>query len=498
MQLTESKVKSIYRRFICKSKRACERGRFNDCCRYLRAASHTAYNFYLGFRNEDIECLLKQLAARLNRRNLLSVDVNSCVLYDSFSLDNGGLVQQYLTAIMAAGMNLTYITERRGFLSSKSAIHDQLEAYGKCKIIEIPSRLGGLYRAQYVYDEIIRSRAGHLFIHTNPSAVDACVAFYALPEDITKYKINLTDHTFWVGTDFIDYSFEFRPYGCVLSNQERGLSSPNIFYLPFYPIIRDSSFLGFPAEADGKTVFFSGGAFYKVFDAKDTYFKMVKSILDNCENAIFLYAGAGDVAALSQKIKQYNLEHRFFIIGQRPDITEVFRHCDIYLNTYPFGGGLMTQYAAQLGKPILNYCCGNTSKVEEFVCQKKMMDISVSSFEELVLKARRLCDDLIYRKEYGESIRSCVVSPIEFNKLFLDCVQSGINQLDYSADISMKEYEILIDDKIQFENSSKCYQRAIVKIFGKRSVWICPDMLLDALCVAIKQNKLLSVIKNNR
>lgn len=62
-----------------------------------------------------------------------------------------------------------------------------------------------------------------------------------------------------------------------------------------------------------------------------------------------------------------------FLIGDRHDINEVFKHSDIFLNTYPIGGGLMTQYAAANSKPILSLGVKDeidTYIVEEMVNQK--------------------------------------------------------------------------------------------------------------------------------
>ena len=46
---------------------------------------------------------------------------------------------------------------------------------------------------------------------------------------------------------------------------------------------------------------------------------------------------------------------RVYTSKYRKDISQLFRNCDIYYGTYPLSGGLMCQYAAAFGNPILAY-----------------------------------------------------------------------------------------------------------------------------------------------
>ena len=396
---------------------------------------------------------------------------------------------------MSAGCKIRYIAERSVVLKESSAIGKMLRDYGRSEIIVIPRQLKPFKKAQFIYDCITESKASRLFIQSYPDSVEANCAFYALQDNITKYKIDLTDHTFWIGTRFIDYSFEFRPFGCVASMKERGLKREQLFYLPFYPIMNHLEFKGFPKEADGKLVLFSGSDYYKIFDVNDTFFILSKSILDACPNMILLFAGDGDRKSMSEKIEKHQLTGRFIPIGQREDITECFEHCDIYLNTYPFGGGLMTQYAAQMGKPIVNYQTPTTAKAEEFVCQIKQMNISDDSIEALVERVKRLADNAEYRRSYGENIRGCVVTQKLFDNLFVKCMEMNESPLPYSEDVSFKEHHMDIHDKLAYENNTKIYVRNLTKILGFHSIWQNPGFLLDTLLSLVKSNRVFSVLK---
>ena len=499
MQLTEDKVKRIYSDYKRRATHASKRGNDSMCLKYLKAAALTAYFFYLDYKDDDLEDLLHHTAKHLKRNNEQTDRRNDeCVFYDALSADNQGLVQQYLNAIMHRGMKIRYITERNGFRASESKIKQMLNQYGKAEIIEIPSNLSYIEKAQYVYDRIAETRASRLFIHSHPSSSYACTAFYALPESIKKYKINLTDHTFWIGTRFIDYSFEFRAFGCVLSANDRGIDRKKLLMLPFYPVMTETPFLGFPKEAEGKVVIFSGANNYKIYGKDDIFFKMTKAILDACPEAIFLYAGTGDANELQAKLEQYELVGRFIPIGYRTDITQVFRHCDIFLNTYPIGGALMLQYAAQLSKPILCYGSETTAGAEDIVCQLKQMSISDRDIPSLVKRAKHLVESPENRRAYGEELRNCVVTPERFNQMFATYLENGVNQLEYSDEVSYKEHTKDIQDKLTYENTTKEFQCRLVKIVGVSSLWQCSSILLTSIIAVVKGNRVMKAFKNRK
>lgn len=498
MVLTEEKIVGLFSKYKKKAQTAYKRGKYSKCLKYIKAASLTGYFFYLGYKDDELEDLLQALSSHLEARDSGEVLIQTgCVFYDSLSADNEGLVQQYLRAIMCMGLKITYITEKKGFKERKSILKMMLEEYENSEIIEIPSDLAYMGKAQFVYDQIILSKASRLFIHSHPTSSYACTAFYALPDTIKKYKINLTDQTFWIGTRFIDYSFEFRAFGCVLSSRERGISKGKLLMLPYYPVFNESKFLGFPQEADGKVILFSGGNHYKIYSKDDMFFKIAQAILDSNPNVILLFAGKGDLNELNAKLTKYGLTERFIPIGHRSDITEVFRHCDIYLNTYPIGGGLMLQYAALLGKPIVCYQSETTAGAEDIVCQLKRVPVSDRDIPSLVGRVQKLANSPEDRQAYGKKIQECMVTEEKFNQTFEKYLAKGKNLIPYSEEVSYKEHTKDIKDKLDYENSTKEFQCRFVKTIGMPSLWECPDFLYNAIRVVIRGNRLFKTIKNN-
>lgn len=496
--LTESKVHQLYSIYKIKAQRALKKKHYDSCLRYLTVVAHTGYSYYMGYKDDDLEDLLEQLATCLNhcgdKKNRRG---NVCVFYDSFSYDNGGLVQQYLGAIISSGFRIHYITQREAVLKNSSAIGNMLRSYRNAEIVLEPPKLSPLQRAQFIYNYIMETEAGSLFIHSTPDAAIANTAFYALPKSIKKYKINLTDHTFWIGTRFIDYSLEFRPYGAKLSFLKRGIAKDKIIHMPFYPIMNHTAFQGFPDKAKGKIILFSGASYYKIFDKDDTFFKLSKAILDACPMVVLLFAGFGDSSVLNDKLERYGLKDRFLLIGHRTDITEVFEHCDIYLNTYPSSGGLMSQYAAQLSKPIVNYVTSGTSLVEEFVCQIRKIDISDYTIESVVERVSRLANDSSYRDTFGREIRSCVLSPAEFNERFAKCMVDEKSMIIHVENEPFVEHINDLPGKLEIDNITKGYQISFVKTMGfLPALFQRPSFVFDALLSIIKSNRVLKVIKN--
>lgn len=480
MKLNVEKIRKYYSIFFDRANNAYLHGDYSKAMRFLRAAAFTRYNFYLGYKDEAIEALLKAMSEVLERKTFIAKYDRRCVIYDSFSLDNAGLVQQFLGALIANNYHVIYITEKASFLSKPSSIRSTLENCN-AEIIVVPNDLTPLRKSQFVYNTIIESGTEKLLIHTGPDSVYANVAFYALPNEIKRYKLNLTDHTFWIGSGCIDYSFEFRPWGGLISKEERGVPEDHIFLAPFYPIMNHIGFMGFPKATSGKVIILSGGSYYKIYDKNDTFFKLSKAVLEACPNSIILFAGTGDQIQMTKKLAEYGLTDKFLLIGYRKDITEIFENADIYLNTFPIGGGLMTQYAAQKGIPVISYCTSTTSKVEEFVCQKNWIQLSYDSIEQVVEKVKRWVENKNERQDFGFKLQRCVITPEYFNQIVEDYLNDKYKNISSITNKEENIHEVNILDKIEYEAVNKEFSRTLVKTVGLNIVMFVPSLFFDAV-----------------
>lgn len=116
-------------------------------------------------------------------------------------------------------------------------------------------------------------------------------------------------------------------------------------------------------------------------------------------------------------IEENGLKERWHLIGNRSDIVEVMKHMDIYIGTYPWGGGLMTQIAAMCEKPIVSYIDQGErfSLIEEnFLNQDHIPKLSYSNEEEFYQKIKLLVEDSERRKEEGKRLKLELISPEVF------------------------------------------------------------------------------------
>lgn len=406
---------------------------YTSCIAYIKAAAWMAYSFNMTFRDDELEDLTFLLSKKICNIEDLETDPMSVVFIDSFARDNRGLTQQYLRAIMAQHLRLVYITDIALNSPTSSNIFEELKSYPKSEIINIPNkhRLYGIKRAQYIYNRITEARPGKVFMHLEPNAVEAIIALHALPKSIERYQINLTDHTFWLGATALDYTLEFRAYGLKVSEQERKLDKSKLLLCPYYPIISNNPFRGFQFDTKNRCLVFSGGTSYKYVDEKHTFFVMMKRILDENPRVIWVHAG-DDMEGIRQMILSVMEESylkRIYLIGSRDDIGEVFRHIDIYINSYPMGGGLMNLYAARFAKPVVSLMKDVYTSANQIIGQLRDVSVDYSTIDEICIELHHLIADVEYRRSQGETLKESTIDANLFNELFAQLCATKANVL---------------------------------------------------------------------
>lgn len=478
MKLTKQKIDSLYYRFIKGAKRCIERHHYNDAIQYIKAAAKTKYEFYLGYTDETIEEYLRLLSRQIKRVAQYRVmEKKRCVFYSISIADNKGLTQQYVDALIANNYEFLFIHIQDLKDNNCRQLYKTLSTYKGATAIQVPKELSFISKSQWLYDKICEYGSDKVLMQLFPHSVFECIAFYALPPEIKRYNLNLTDHTYWIGKGCMDYTFEFRQYGCFLSTTQRGFNQNQALLLPFYPVMKHAPFEGFPFDVDNKIIFFSGGAFYKVFDEEQTFFKLCRKILDATQESVIIFAGSGDLSAMQKAISNNGMDGRFLLIGERHDIFEVFKHVDIYINTYPLGGGLMSLYAAHCGVPILNYL---KSGIEGCVGQKHDIHFTSSSENDFINEAKRLCSDINYRQEKGQALRNAVISIDEFNRGFEIALEKKLSPTEINIS-GIVETKLDQEGKMQYENKSHLYSLITSSFFGLKGLVICPDLFFDCI-----------------
>ena len=347
-------------------------------------------------------------------------------------------------------------------------------------ILEIPKRLKGLSKLQFIYDEILAFSPSKVYCHLNAYDAYFSTVSYALPDSISKFIVNITDHASQLGFQSCKYSFEFRELGCSISNKHRGLEAGRLLYLPFYPLIDNVPFKGLPSICDGKKIILSGGRYFKVMDADDTFFKLVKKLIVKHPDVVVVFPGSEDDHMIRMKIKEYDLENYLILLGWRNDISELFRHADVFLNTYPHGGATMAQYAAHLHIPILSYrpegYCPNP--VECFVCQDGYTQISSVGEDNFLEEASRLIQDKGYACQKADATYACVLGTLKFNAYFKEMSESCVSIIPFKLDDDVDIDPVQRMKLISYHNSVGEFQMRLVAFSGLNSITLNKTFLL--------------------
>lgn len=346
-------IKSLYRKLVSKAQATLRKNNFNSCMMYIDAAANLAYNYNWIFADSSLEKMIHVLASNMLNINQNIFQTKKYIFYDAFSMDNRGLTQQYIRALMDNNITFLYITEN--VFIDETDIYQEVKNYTHADLCIVPANLNRASKVKFIYNTILRYESSGIFMHIKPWSVEALVAFAAFPR-IVKYNINLTDHAFWLGSSVLNYNIEFRNYGCSLSVCKRGLTDQQILLLPYYPIQNKIAFEGFPIpKKKGDVFLFAGANLYKIYGNNDEFLRTIKTLLDAYPNTYFFYAGGGDATHFNFFVEQEKLVGRVFYLGFRKDINQLVRNIDIYIDTFPVSGGLMGEYAIVNKKPILAY-----------------------------------------------------------------------------------------------------------------------------------------------
>lgn len=464
-----------------------EKGDPAKALRYLDTYATIAGQFNLNYSSETMESLL----AKLSRQCIRTVpeyhgDPDRWVLYDDFCTTYV-LGLQWLEAMASSGKRILYITTRDTTKEGRRKnIMDRVAEYPNVESIVIPK--GRMFqRAQAVYDAITGFRASKVVLHKFATRSVSNLVLPSLPEGVKRYIINLSDQTFWLGTRAIDYCLEFRPFGASVSLKRRGLKKEQLLMVPFYPADDRNEFAGFPPECtEDKVIVFSGGDYYKTLDESRMYWQLVKEMLERFPEVVFLFA-TKNIPEGDREIKKFiadnHFEGRFIYIRFRPDIFQVFAHCDIYMGTSPTSGSLMSQLAAINAKPILQYYAPGTpdDETEQAICINQRFPISFNDKDAFMKEAERLIKEAGYRTEIGQRLKEAMMQPQQFNQVVLDTLTSDRTQ--FPLDAYPIDYSSLDDRWFYLEK--KGYLSILPYLYGKIGWRNC---LFTAPSIFIKKN----------
>lgn len=435
MKLSISNIRTVYK---CLKKRISyyiNIGMYEEALINVRDCAIIAQQFNWIYSDFELEDFLKHISIKILKKQNTSYKPikNRVVLYDDFCR-SFILALQYIEALIENGKEVIYITIEHQSSQFSTIIPTLKDKYSKVQVITLPHKSFVQDNIDF-YNEVIKFCPEKILFHiyANTSIVPA---IYALPNNIDTYIINLADQTFWLGSKAIKYVLEFRQFGVSVSQQRRGIKPEQQLLVPFYPIVDNNPFQGFPKECteSGKVLIFSGGDIYKVLDEKRMYWYLVKRLLDTFPEIVFLFAtkvdGIGE-EYLQSFIKNNHYEGRFIYTKFRPDINEVLANVDIFMGTCPVCGSLMSQLAARNATPILQYYYPGTpdDETEQAICINESFKISFHDEDAFMQEAEKLIRDKEYRQKQGLRIQKAMIKVSQFNKLVEETLNTNKTQM---------------------------------------------------------------------
>jgi hypothetical protein len=480
MAVTKETLSKEYKIFKGEAFRSLEAGDFQNSLLHIDLCARIAYTFNFIYIDDELEDLLAHISSQLLTQPEFKPE-KRFVFYDYFGFDNQGLTKQYIRAMMNWGVEFLYILEIGDNLSSSKDILTELASYSKAEVLILKgNRLDKITQA---YNAIAQYKPEKAFLHFAPwDVIGVCV--WSQFKNVQRFFINLTDHAFWLGKSCSDYIIEFRPFGHNLSVKARGISPDILFIQPYYPIQSESKFLGFNVDVSNKIIGFSGAALHKIYGRGGKFLNLIKKALADNENFIFLMAGAGYSKPILDFIKANRLEDRFILLGHRKDINQVIKNIDIFINTYPISGGLMTQLAVLNNKALISYSSPDLSVnfVEDFLNVDREKVFSIKEEESFSTEINKLISDRKFRDENAALYRNSIPTVEEFN--------SGLNKIVLEPEKynHMEVHDIPIDLEadqsvyIEIENSFyKHYDFLKLKYLGVKYFKLSPVAALKSI-----------------
>lgn len=402
------------------------------------------YNFIDSYTDIQIENYIQDIGKNIiNNLNLNSVSKEENIMFfDYFSLENRGFTQQYLEAFQLSGKKLIYVLENESqYNNGAKIIRSVEEKNGKVRVLSQESRIAKIKSFANLIDEYKPSK---IFFHTAPWELTSCiVALQLVGFNVKTYLINITDHAYWPGIDCFENIIDFRQYGHYVNKQIKNKNSDNLHIIPTPPYIDNKTkFDGFPIDCQNKVIGYGGGSLYKIRDKKNTYLNLIKVLIKQNPNFIFLFSDIGNNDFLTKFISENGLEKQFILIGNRQDISQVVANIDIFINTYPYGGGLMVQNALYHKKPVLALRDVNLvhTHIENIIDMDMKPELKISNKNDFIRIANRLIREASFRTEMGRNNYESLFSFDVFN-------QKIFNLLNGNKEKKSEEKQFVINNR---------------------------------------------------
>lgn len=466
-KINRQKLIHDYNKAILLSEKSLHQGNLNRAIKFIQIAAEWMYNYNICYADDRIEKIILNISQNFLMPKVTRKREKKIVFCDSFAMDNRGLSLIYVKALIKRGYDILFITYKKND-NTMSRIKKELEKRPLSKVVLL-EECDKDRRFVELADKIVEFEPSRILLHITPWDVDFLILCHLFHGVLERYIINITDHAFWLGKSAIDYCIEFRSYGYSISRKERRIEDGKLLVLPYYPAKTEQEFQGLPFSLEGKKMIFSGGSLYKT-SGSHIFWDIVKYILKNYSDTVFVYAGSGNTDEMQRFIQKNRFEERFYHISERLDLDEIMKRCYFYLSTYPICGALMAQYAVSNGKIPVTFTDGKNlcDEVDSFFINTNGEKLSFYNQQELYKEIDKMLTDSEYLSEQEKKWEKYLLHEEEFTAELDSLLQRHMTK--YSKEII--DIDTVEFSNIYFESQNNNYLSYAKIIIKAKSIFI--------------------------
>lgn len=198
-----------------------------------------------------------------------------------------------------------------------------------------------------------------IVMHTHPLDVATLLAFGS--EDFKRPVLisNHADHGFWLGVSICDTLLDMSSRGQDISRRKRGIGDSHVLPIPVESPagpgnrLEARERLGLPAN---KKIVLSVGKQGKYTVTGEFNFpEMANALVQQCPNCLFLVVGPDSSIPVWQAANHQS-KGKVLTVGRVPHdrLHDFFRSADVYIDSFPVGGGTACIEALMSGLPLIS------------------------------------------------------------------------------------------------------------------------------------------------
>lgn len=367
------------------------------------------------FRYEPMEELLQEVGKAFALDNQIDVEKNSFLHVMTRTFTTGGhtkLVENFLS-------------NRKDY---HNEIHDIAMMYQYDDILPVFMQecndISHLYNLSYlgILDKIFKlaelsQKYEYIILHHNMYDTIPVIALSQFKNKKNIMVYDHADHLYWVGSSIVSHSLEMSSDGMNFSNSNRSIKNNYLLPIPLSAKMPVESNLKQELKiTENQKIALSIGHQhrYEVGIGEYSFKKMIKKVLEVNEDVVFIIIGNHDKNFWQDLYEHKNL--RFVGLINRDEIDKYYSIADIYVDSFPMGGGTATLDAITFGIPSIKvkHIFFEFDSLKPFLVDKEK--VSEKILELFSNNMKNTSSTLIHLKEEWNKRFGEIISQIQKNE----------------------------------------------------------------------------------